>query len=258
MGGLRPRLMEGRAKTAGQAGPGRPFWWSFASSAGLHASLFACALILAWGAEGTGEPAEARSWIVFASAPESDPPATPAIEPEPRVEAPEPDPTPLVPLEDPPEDTRLADVDVVSPIHVFEPRHLPADASLEPIARIRAPEPPPTAEPVRADPAVAVLPAVETKPRLLSGAPPTYPRESVGRGEEGTVLLRLSISARGGVASVEVVESSGHPRLDRAARDALLAWRFEPATLAGEPIASTLLHPVTFRLAARGERPSAR
>ncbi|HVS10616.1 MAG TPA: TonB family protein [Planctomycetota bacterium] len=255
---MRPRLMEGRAKTAGQPSPGRPFWWSLASSAGLHASLFACALILAWGAEGTGEPAGARSWIVFAPTSVTEPPAKPAIEPERRIEASEPDPTPLVPLVDPPEDTRLADVDVVSPVHVLEPRHLPAGASLEPIARIRAPQPPPMAEPVPADPAVAVLPAAETKPRLLSGAPPAYPRESVGRGEEGTVLLRLSISARGGVASVEIVESSGHLRLDRAARDALLAWRFEPATLASEPIASTLLHPVTFRLAARGERPSAR
>jgi len=249
-----------RASTTGDpaAAPGRSFWWSLASSAGLHASLFACALILAWGAEGTGEPAEVRSWIVFASAPATEPLAKPAIEPEPRIEAPEPDPTPLVPLEDPPEDTRLAEVDVLSPVHLLEPRHLPAGASLEPIARIRAPQPPPIAEPDHPDPAVALLPAVETKPRLLSGAPPAYPRESVGRGEEGTVLLRLSISARGGVASVEVVGSSGHLRLDRAARDALLAWRFEPATLGGEAIASTLLHPVTFRLAAPGERNSAR
>ena len=56
---------------------------------------------------------------------------------------------------------------------------------------------------------------------------------------------RLHIAADGHVAAVDVVESSGYTRLDRAAVEALLAWRFHPRR-PDEP--ATILHQVTFRL----------
>ena len=64
--------------------------------------------------------------------------------------------------------------------------------------------------------------------------------------EEGTVRCRLHVAADGAVTRVDVVESSGHRRLDRAAVAALLLWRFEPASASEAPW--TLLHPVTFLL----------
>ena len=79
------------------------------------------------------------------------------------------------------------------------------------------------------------------------GTPPPYPSLSVRRGEEGTVVCRMHVGANGCVESVDVVESSGHVRLDEAAVKALLEWRFEPRREGGIAVPDTVLHPVVFR-----------
>lgn len=88
----------------------------------------------------------------------------------------------------------------------------------------------------------------ETPPRLVRNAPPVYPPEAVVNRWEGTVLLRLSITAQGHVGAVEVLRSSGHPALDGAAASAVRHWLFEPATRNGQGIASTVRLPVRFAL----------
>jgi len=114
----------------------------------------------------------------------------------------------------------------------------------EPAADVVAPEvasedsadtPPPVAEPT--------LVAAE----LLEHPAPTYPKTSLRRGEEGTVLLRLHIDERGVVTSVDVVRSSDHLRLDDAAVEGVMHWRFEPALRDGEAYATTVLHQITFK-----------
>jgi TonB family protein len=62
------------------------------------------------------------------------------------------------------------------------------------------------------------------------------------------VRCLLEIDERGVVGSVRVVHSSGSPLLDEAARAALLAWKYKPATRGGAPRACILEHVVTFRL----------
>lgn len=57
---------------------------------------------------------------------------------------------------------------------------------------------------------------------------PVYPRESERRREEGTVVLRIHVDALGYATQVDVIESSGYPRLDAAARAGLATWRFQP------------------------------
>ena len=47
---------------------------------------------------------------------------------------------------------------------------------------------------------------------------------------------------------VEILRSSGHPGLDRAAREALRRWLFEPAREDGQAVAARVLHQVVFRL----------
>jgi protein TonB len=51
---------------------------------------------------------------------------------------------------------------------------------------------------------------------------------------EGTVVLRAVIGRDGMVRSVEVV--TGHPMLAKAAREAVLEWRYQPTLLNGEPV----------------------
>jgi protein TonB len=62
------------------------------------------------------------------------------------------------------------------------------------------------------------------------------------------VLLRVQVSATGDAASVEIVSSSGHPILDQAARAAVRAWRFIPATRGGMAVAAPADVPIEFRM----------
>lgn len=126
----------------------------------------------------------------------------------------------------------------------------------EPVApwiRVR-PAPP---EPTEDEPVVDVVPAststveaayVEAALRDEGNKPPVYPRSSVTRGEEGEVLLRLSIDASGKVIDVQLESGCGHPRLHRAAIRAARDWSFEPARRGGEAVASERTFPIEFRI----------
>ncbi|VEB40143.1 TonB family C-terminal domain [Chromobacterium violaceum] len=60
----------------------------------------------------------------------------------------------------------------------------------------------------------------------LNNPAPAYPTVSREEGEEGTVRLRVHVSAQGLPQEVSVQSSSGFPRLDRAALAAVKRWRF--------------------------------
>jgi protein TonB len=85
-------------------------------------------------------------------------------------------------------------------------------------------------------------------PDLSGNRPPAYPPVALAQHLEGTVLLRLHIAATGRVQRVQVVKSSGHGVLDRAAVEAVSTWRGRPAQRAGRPLATIELLPVRFRL----------
>ncbi len=80
---------------------------------------------------------------------------------------------------------------------------------------------------------------------------PPYPPSARRRGVEGTVLLRVAVSAEGRALSVEIYRSSGSDSLDEAARDTIARWHFRPATRAGEAVAATTFVPVQFTLVER-------
>lgn len=89
------------------------------------------------------------------------------------------------------------------------------------------------------------------EPQLDAGArnpPPVYPRRARRLGQEGTVLLRVRVSASGRPIAVEVADSSGHPLLDEAARVAVAAWVFQPARRGTTGVEGLVEVPVVFRL----------
>lgn len=90
--------------------------------------------------------------------------------------------------------------------------------------------------------------ALDVPPRLVGNAPPVYPPEAVASGWEGTVVLRLFVTAQGSVGRVEIVQSSGHAVLDGTAAGAVRSWQFEPAMRGGHAIASAVRLPVRFAL----------
>ncbi len=78
--------------------------------------------------------------------------------------------------------------------------------------------------------------------------PPRYPADAVRRRAEGTVGLRVHVTELGLPAWVEVIESSGDGSLDRAARDAVARWRFQPARDGARPLAFDYDFEIRFRL----------
>ena len=83
---------------------------------------------------------------------------------------------------------------------------------------------------------------------LRSQLPPAYPVKARAHGLEGRVVLRLDVDEHGRVVAAEVVETSGAPSLDEAARAAALDWTVAPALQDGAPVAGTLRVPVRFEL----------
>ena len=109
----------------------------------------------------------------------------------------------------------------------------------------------PVAAPAEAKPAPpAAEPVVQARfdaDYLRNPAPP-YPPLSRRMGEEGKVILRVSVTAQGSADSVEIKASSGSLRLDEAAQKTVRNWKFIPAKRGNEAIQSFVLVPIIFKL----------
>lgn len=77
--------------------------------------------------------------------------------------------------------------------------------------------------------------------------PPRYPRQALRNGDQGTVLLAVTLDRSGFPRGVDVASSSRSRALDRAAVEAVRQWRFAPAR-PDEPDLRTLEVPIDFRL----------
>ncbi|OGU23511.1 MAG: energy transducer TonB [Hydrogenophilales bacterium RIFOXYD1_FULL_62_11] len=126
------------------------------------------------------------------------------------------------------------------------------------------PEPTPQPEPVRElppqpAPEVTVAPKAAPAPPpppspprtadYLNNPKPPYPALSRRLGEEGTVRLSILVNADGSVARLELVKSSGHPRLDQSAMNTVQSsWKFEPARQGDTPVAGWVTVPIQFTL----------
>ncbi|WP_409421555.1 TonB family protein [Pseudaeromonas sp. ZJS20] len=82
----------------------------------------------------------------------------------------------------------------------------------------------------------------------LNNPAPAYPPLSRRFREEGKVMLRVRVSAEGQPLAVELAQSSGHPRLDEAARKTVLGWRFVPARRGEQKVAAWVRVPIVFQL----------
>jgi TonB family protein len=86
------------------------------------------------------------------------------------------------------------------------------------------------------------------KPKRVRPNRPEYPAALKAQGLEGEVMVSVDIAATGRVTSVSIVQSSGEPAFDEAARRAALAEQFSPATRGGQPVAFTLSYSYRFRI----------
>jgi TonB family protein len=87
----------------------------------------------------------------------------------------------------------------------------------------------------------------DVKPaRLISSVPPVFPAIARSQRIGGNVQIDALVDAAGNVTSMKIV--SGPPLLQKSAMDALSHWRYEPAQLNGEPVATHLKVTIQFKV----------
>jgi len=77
---------------------------------------------------------------------------------------------------------------------------------------------------------------------------PDYPQDALEMKQQGTVVLRVMIDARGDVSDVAIKQSSGHVLLDQAALRTVRRWKVEPDKTAGVPVGAEAEQVINFEL----------
>lgn len=109
---------------------------------------------------------------------------------------------------------------------------------------VAAPDP----KPAPAAPAAEPVSQARFDADYLRNPAPAYPPLSRRMGEEGKVILRVSVNPQGTADSVEIRTSSGSPRLDEAAQKTVRNWKFIPAKRGDAAVQSWVLVPIIFKL----------
>lgn len=132
--------------------------------------------------------------------------------------------------------------------------HIVVDVPQVPIVEV------PMVESERAITAPVQVAAVKTAsedrsvPKLISTVEyvrepvPRYPPQSRKLREQGLVVLKVLIDEKGTACSIQVETSSGHERLDAAAREAVSRAAFRPYVEDGAPRRAFVLIPIEFSL----------
>lgn len=198
--------------------------WAFAIAIALHAVLFS--LHLPGLAARAAEPERPRDYVVIADRFAPPPPEEqPVFQDLLAKRVPIPDPTPEGP-------------EMVRPPERIE---LPADFRIGDVL-VGIPDAPPAAETNR----LLRVGGEVLAPIKIHTPSPRYPEVARRARKEGVVIVEAIIDETGNVVRTEVIKSAPMG-LDDAAVEAVSKWRFEPATLRGEPV------PVLFSLTVKFE-----
>jgi len=145
------------------------------------------------------------------------------------------------------------DEPVLTPVHQVLVPPPEVDVAIEPttaaITATAADVPPPSPAPSSPAAGTAVIPEMSEVAYLVQPAP-HYPPESRRIREQGLVMLRVLIDESGHAKAVEIYKSSGHPRLDEAARAAVARAIFKPYVDGGIARSAAAIVPVEFSLRA--------
>ena len=111
-----------------------------------------------------------------------------------------------------------------------------------------APAAPPAPAPKAAQPAGSDVQLPSSNAAYLNNPRPSYPAISRRMGEQGKVLLRVLVDENGLPQQIEIKQSSGFERLDKAALASVQRWRFVPGKRNGIAEAMWNIVPVNFVL----------
>ncbi|MFA5938901.1 MAG: TonB family protein [Sinimarinibacterium sp.] len=122
-------------------------------------------------------------------------------------------------------------------------------------AEARARELAGTPKPAATTPAPSPVPQPRSEPVVVDAAidwsscrRPSYPSQSVSRGEEGVVTIAVDLDAAARILQARVAQSSGYARLDRVTLEAVGKCRFTPAREDGVAKAATADVRFTWKL----------
>jgi protein TonB len=132
------------------------------------------------------------------------------------------------------------------PILTASPEAPPSPTT--PVVPDQRPAPSPEALRLAPSPAAAPVTPPRSDAAYLNNPRPPYPLAARRRGDQGTVLIRVLVTAEGIAASVGLEKTSGHSALDDAALNAVKSWRFVPARQGGQAMESPYVVPVVFKL----------
>lgn len=182
----------------------------------------------------------------------SDPVITPPsvvgvlVAPEPEPAPPPPKPVPPPPK---PEPKPVAPKPTPKPVAKPEPVR---EVAPEPVQQTAPAPPAPPSPPVQQATPAPEAPAPVTPPRTdaahLNNPAPQYPALSRRLGEQGRVMLDVYILPDGSVGEIKLNRSSGFPRLDNAALQAVKTWKYVPAKRGDTAIPFWYVQPVSFVL----------
>lgn len=129
----------------------------------------------------------------------------------------------------------------VQPVMVAPPPIVRTPVLPAPLLAV-TPAPPPPQAVIVAPPAApsaappAPIAVVDLSSTMISSRRPQIPYESRKAKESGTVLILLTLGLDGRVEQAVLQKSSGFPRLDKAAMDAVRHWRWSPTVRNGQPV----------------------
>lgn len=181
------------------------------------------------------------------------PPPPPEVRP---VEEPPPPPPPKEVVVRKAEPPPPAPTPVVEEKPVTPPAPVMTAAPSAPVVTVAPtfevpPQPPaPPAPPavVAAPPAAPAGPRTVTGIEYVRGPVPAYPMMSRRLGEQGKVMIKALVDEAGRAVNVVVHQSSGRPRLDEAAKKAVMEALFKPYRDGGKAEQVYVVVPVIFKL----------
>lgn len=127
-------------------------------------------------------------------------------------------------------------------------RVLPTEQTPEPVIQIA---PDPSAQTIQVQPQQQPAQAVDASALGLTNThtTPPYPPMARRLGQQGTVILSITVAADGSVSAAQIATSSGIPELDQAALEWVKGhWRYKPAMQGGVAVPSTTQAAVKFDL----------
>ncbi|KVL33875.1 energy transducer TonB [Burkholderia sp. MSMB1835] len=178
-------------------------------------------------------PAPIAQQVAAESIPQPAPPkpvprVKPKVEPKPVQKAAKPTPQPVAPSPAP------------SPVPAPAADPTPAPAAPAPAAPAATPAPARETMQVSAPKNVPTLQCNFVKP--------DYPSMSRRRGESGTAYVHFVVGVTGKIESIDLQKSSGYPRLDDAALDAMRSTTCRPYVENGQAIRAARTQPYSFGL----------